>query len=83
MTVAEVAATVRLSTAAVYREVRRGHLEAHSVCGRLRITPEARTKWLADRTVPAPSTREVPRPPVQRPIGERGLLGPLLDQQRQ
>ncbi len=77
LTVAEVARMLGFSTAAVYREVRRGNLDAYSLCGRLRIAPAALAEWLDARTVPAPTTTD--RKKAVRPaVNPRGLLRPLL-----
>jgi len=77
LTVAEVAMMLGFSTAAVYREVRRGNLNAYSLCGRLRIAPAALAEWLDARAVPAPVTAVDRKTSARHPANPRGLLRPL------
>jgi excisionase family DNA binding protein len=82
LTVAEVASRTGLSPAAVYRQIRQGHLRAYNLCGRLRIRPAALEDWIAARAVPARPIADAAPGAESPPLVGRGQLRPLLEAER-
>src|SRR3954451_14896672 len=82
LTAAEVGGVLGLSRAAVYREIRRGNLEAYALCGRLRISPDAVDTWLGERVVPRREAGQAGQTIESRPASECGRLRPLLEADR-